>query len=295
MDSYPAEIEKMLAEQPELRGRVEAIDFSRVPRHVAVIMDGNGRWAKRHGLPRTAGHVEGVNAVRRITEIASDLGVGNLTLYAFSTENWKRPQEEVDALMELIGIAIEQQLPDLIANNVRIKLVGAIGRMPEKAQRRLYGAVDKTSHCTGMTLAICLNYGSRQEITRAAQEAAKAFALKVASGEIKPEEISESVIDEVTEYSIDQNLYTAGMPDPDLLIRTGGEMRISNYLLWQIAYTELNVSQILWPEYSKADFLEAVADFQNRERRFGKTSEQVSPQPGAAPAPIQSEAQDKNR
>lgn len=256
----------MLAEAPELRARVDAIDFERLPRHIAVIMDGNGRWAKQRGLSRSAGHVEGVTAVRRVTEIASDLGVGYLTLYAFSTENWNRPQEEVDALMELIGIAIEQQLPDLIANNVSIRLVGAIARMPEEARRRLYNAVDKTAHCTGMTLAICLSYSSRWELT----EAARKLAAECAAGALRPEDIDEE--------AIAARLDTFPMPDPDLLIRTGGECRVSNFLLWQIAYAELHFSPALWPDYSKADFIDAILDFQRRQRRFGKTGEQVSDQ-----------------
>ena len=258
-------IEKMLIETPGLRPLIEKVDFGRIPRHIAIIMDGNGRWAKSRSLPRTAGHYEGVNSVRRAVETASDMGVGYLTLYAFSTENWNRPKEEVDALMHLIGIAIEQQLPDLIRNNVRIRLVGAISRMPEEASARLHNAVEKTSACTGMTLAMCLSYSARWELT----EAARQIARRAAEEGLDPADI--------TEETIAAHLDTAGMPDPDLLIRTGGECRVSNFLLWQIAYSELHFSPVLWPDFSRADLIGAIVDFQNRERRFGKTSEQVAP------------------
>ncbi|MDE7081997.1 MAG: isoprenyl transferase [Muribaculaceae bacterium] len=245
---------------------LENIDKSRIPRHVAIIMDGNGRWANLKGQPRSAGHAEGVTAVHRATEFSSDLGIEYLTLYAFSTENWNRPQEEVDTLMELIGWAIERELPELLANNVRIRLIGDIARIPESARMRLLNAEKATAHCTGLTLGMCLSYSARWEIT----EAARRLARKALDGEISPEDISEA--------DIDASLATAGIPDPDLLIRTGGEERISNFLLWQIAYSELYFTPILWPDFGKEAYAEAIIDFQRRERRFGKTSAQIQNQ-----------------
>lgn len=243
---------------------VEKIDKSRLPEHVAVIMDGNGRWAKQRNLDRSMGHVEGVNTVRRITETASELGVKYLTLYTFSTENWNRPKEEVDALMNLIVVAIERETPDLIKNNVRLTMVGDIDRMPEFAAARLRKCMDDTSHCTGLTLILALSYSSRWEII----EACKSIASQVKSGEI--------AVDDITDELFSKNLSTKDIPDPDLLIRTAGDYRISNYLLWQIAYSELYFTQVYWPDFSKEDFYAAVIDYQSRERRFGKTSEQVS-------------------
>lgn len=243
---------------------VEKIDRSRLPEHVAVIMDGNGRWAKQRNLDRSMGHVEGVNTVRRITETASELGVKYLTLYTFSTENWNRPKEEVDALMNLIVVAIERETPDLIKNNVRLTMVGDIDRMPEFAATRLRKCMDDTSHCTGLTLILALSYSSRWEII----EACKSIASQVKSGEI--------AVDDITDELFSKNLATKDIPDPDLLIRTAGDYRISNYLLWQIAYSELYFTQVYWPDFSKEDFYAAVIDYQSRERRFGKTSEQVS-------------------
>lgn len=239
------------------------IDLKRVPLHVAIIMDGNGRWAQARGLDRSSGHVEGVNTVRRITEIASEIGVKYLTLYAFSTENWNRPAQEVDSLMHLIGYAIERETPDLIANNVRLALMGDIARLPEDARQRLAGCVERTSHCTGLVLNLALSYSSRWEIS----DAVARIATDVAAGKLAAADIDEVV---VSRY-----LCSAAMPDPDLLIRTGGDMRVSNFLLWQIAYAELYFSPVYWPDFSKEDFLEAIARFQNRERRFGLTSEQV--------------------
>lgn len=243
---------------------VEKIDKSRLPEHVAVIMDGNGRWAKQRKLDRSMGHVEGVNTVRSITETASELGVKYLTLYTFSTENWNRPKEEVDALMNLIVVAIERETPDLIKNNVRLTMVGDISRMPEFAATRLRKCMDETSHCTGLTLILALSYSSRWEII----EACKSIASQVKSGEI--------AVDDITDELFSKNLSTKDIPDPDLLIRTAGDYRISNYLLWQIAYSELYFTQVYWPDFSKEDFYAAVIDYQSRERRFGKTSEQVS-------------------
>ena len=243
---------------------VENIDKTRLPKHVAVIMDGNGRWAKQRGLDRSMGHVEGVNTVGRITEIASEIGVKYLTLYTFSTENWNRPQEEVDALMNLIVVAIERETPDLIKNNVRLTMVGDVARMPEFASNRLRKCMDDTSHCNGLTLILALSYSSRWEIL----EACKSIATQVKDGKLS--------IEEITDDLFSSNLATKNIPDPDLLIRTAGDYRISNYLLWQIAYSELYFTQTFWPDFSKDDFCAAVIEYQSRERRFGKTSEQVS-------------------
>lgn len=235
-----------------------------VPDHVAIIMDGNGRWAKARGLDRSEGHVEGVNTVRRITEAASEAGVKYLTLYAFSTENWNRPQAEVDALMHLIGIAIERETPDLIKNNVRLTMIGDVERMPQDALNRLRGCIAQTAHCTGLTLNLALSYSARWEIA----DAARKIANDVVAGKLSVEQIDES--------TVGSYLTTSEMPDPDLLIRTGGDFRVSNFLLWQIAYAEIYVTQTYWPDFSKEDFRAAISNFQKRERRFGLTSEQVS-------------------
>jgi len=241
------------------------IDPKRLPRHVAIIMDGNGRWARARGLDRSEGHVEGVNTVRKITEAASEIGIKYLTLYTFSTENWNRPQEEVDALMNLIVIAIERETADLIKNNVRLTMIGDFGRMPDFARRRLSKCMDDTAHCTGLTLVLALSYSSRWEIT----EAVRNIAAKVQAGSLDP--------DDITDDTISRNLSTADMPDPDLLIRTGGDMRVSNFLIYQIAYTELAVTQTFWPDYSREDFRNHIAEYQRRQRRFGLTGEQISP------------------
>ncbi len=245
---------------------IESIDRNRIPAHVAIIMDGNGRWAKSRGLDRSEGHVEGVNTVRRITEIASEIGVGCLTLYAFSTENWNRPQAEVDALMHLIGIAIERETPDLIRNNVRLRMIGDFGRMPEDARKRLQGCFDATSHCTGLVLNLALSYSGRWDIV----EAARLLAADAAKGTIAPDDIDGNLLA--------SRLSTASLPqqDPDLLIRTGGDLRVSNFLLWEIAYSEIEVTDKYWPDFSKEDFLQAILNYQKRERRFGKTSEQIA-------------------
>ena len=248
----------------ELQDLISKIDTKRLPRHVAIIMDGNGRWAKTKGKERSEGHAEGVSAVHRAVEFSSDMGIEVLTLYAFSTENWSRPQQEVDTLMYLIGWAIQRELPDLIANNVRIRLVGDIDRIPHEARKKLLDAERDTAHCTGLTLCMCLSYSSRWEITRAA----RALALKACAGELNPEDISEDIVAGA--------LDTAGLPDPDLLIRTGGEQRISNYLLWQAAYAELFFTPVLWPDFCKEDYARAILDFQHRERRYGKTSAQIA-------------------
>lgn len=246
-----------------LSDKLSQLDKSRIPVHVAMIMDGNGRWAKSRGFVRSDGHAEGVSTVHRVTKFSSDIGIKYLTLYAFSTENWHRPKEEVDTLMYLIGWAIERELPELLENNVKINLIGDIERLPEEARERLFYARNATSHCTGLQLNMCLSYSSRWEIT----EAARQLAQLAADGKLNPADISEE--------SVASHLTTAGIPDPDLLIRTGGEHRISNYLLWQIAYSELYFTPALWPDFTDEDFADALIDFQNRERRFGMTSDQV--------------------
>ena len=235
-----------------------------IPAHVAIIMDGNGRWAKHRGLDRSAGHVDGVNTVRRITEAASQMGIRFLTLYTFSTENWNRPKAEVDALMSLVVMAIERETPDLIKNNVRLRMIGETDRIPAEALARLNQCIEDTSHCTGLTLILALSYSSRWEIT----EAARKIARRVADGTLAPEDISAD--------TISANLATAEFPDPDLLIRTGGDMRVSNFLLWQIAYSELYVTPTYWPDFGAGQFIEAIDAFCGRERRFGLTSEQIN-------------------
>lgn len=245
---------------------LEKLDPSKIPAHVAIIMDGNGRWAKARNLDRSEGHVEGVNTVRRITEIASETGVKCLTLYAFSTENWNRPRPEVDALMHLIGIAIERETPDLIKNNVRLCMIGDFERMPEEPRRRLQGCFDATAHCTGLILNLALSYSGRWDLANAA----RLIAGKVADGTLSPAEIDEA--------AVAAHLSTSTLPhqDPDLLIRTGGDFRVSNFLLWEIAYSEIEVVDKFWPDFTKADFVEAILRYQSRERRFGKTSEQIN-------------------
>lgn len=242
----------------------EEIDKSSLPRHVAIIMDGNGRWAKARGLDRSEGHVEGVNTVRRITEVASELGIGYLTLYTFSTENWNRPKAEVDALMHLIVMAIERETPDLIKNNVRLEMIGDSSRMPSEAYGRLCQCMADTSHCTGLTLILAISYSSRWEIV----EATRRFAADVESGKAKSADMNSA-------EAFSRYLSTASYPDPDLLIRTGGDHRVSNFLLWQIAYSEIYVTDRFWPDFSREDFINALRNFSGRERRFGLTSEQL--------------------
>jgi undecaprenyl diphosphate synthase len=242
---------------------LEKIDSARLPKHVAIIMDGNGRWAQARGLDRSAGHVEGVNTVRRITEIASEVGIKYLTLYTFSIENWNRPKEEVDALMDLIVVAIERETPDLIKNNVKLTMIGNIQRLPKTARERLQKCMADTSHCNGLTLVLALSYSARWEIV----EAARNIAAKVSANELK--------LDYINDELFASQLTTADMPDPDLLIRTGGDLRISNFLLWQIAYTEIFVTHTFWPDFSKDDFVDAVVQYESRQRRFGLTGEQV--------------------
>lgn len=245
----------------------QSIDISnqgKTPRHIAIIMDGNGRWAQQRGLDRSEGHAEGVKTVRRITEAASKAGIEYLTLYTFSTENWNRPKDEVDALMHLIVIAIERETPDLIKNNVRLTMIGDMDRMPKEARERLERCMSETSHCTGLTLVLALSYSSRWEIV----EACRRLAAEAAAGTLDPAEINDHVFSE--------KLSTADMPDPDLLIRTGGDMRVSNFLLWQIAYSEMYFTSTYWPDFSEADFFDAIDAYAGRQRRFGLTGEQIN-------------------
>lgn len=238
------------------------VDLKRVPRHVAIIMDGNGRWAKAKGLPRTAGHQQGVETVKRITEEATRLGISYLTLYTFSTENWNRPVDEIAALMGLILDHLEEEI--FMKNNVRFRVIGELERIPEKVRTRLQECMDRTAKNDKMTMVIALSYSSRWELTRAMQR----MADEVKSGTLQPEQI--------TEETIQAHLATNFMPDPDLLVRTGGEYRISNYLLWQCAYTEFYFCDTFWPDFNEDELRKAVADYQSRERRFGQTSEQVA-------------------
>ena len=239
------------------------IDKSRMPRHVAIIMDGNGRWAKKQGLARMYGHKQGVETVHRITETAAEMGIQYLTLYTFSTENWNRPKEEVDALMTLLVDTIATETPTLMKNNVRLLTIGDTERLPEGAKRKFEQCMEETSGNTGLRLVIALSYSARWEITNAMQEAVR----KAQAGELKAEDVNEELVSSL--------MTTASMPDPDLLIRTSGELRISNFLLWQLAYSELYFTDCLWPEFTEEEFCKAIVDYQHRERRFGKTSEQV--------------------
>ena len=241
----------------------EQIDRTRLPRHVAIIMDGNGRWAKRQGLARMFGHRQGVETVHNITVAATKLGIEYLTLYTFSTENWNRPKEEVDALMTLLVDTIAKETPTLMNNNVRLQTIGDIERLPEGTKQKFQGCIEQTSRNTGLTMVIALSYSSRWEITEAVR---KAVRLARTEG-LRPEDVNEAFVSGL--------MTTAEMPDPDLLIRTSGEYRISNFLLWQLAYSELYFSECLWPEFTEEEFYKAIIDYQKRERRFGKTSEQV--------------------
>ena len=226
-------------------------------------MDGNGRWAQQKGQPRALGHIAGVKSVKTIVETASKIGVKNLTLYAFSTENWNRPKAEIDALMELLVDTINKETPTLNKNGTRLKAIGNLDSLPPRCQNKLQEAISNTANNTTLTLTLALSYSSRWEITNCMQEIAK----QIEAGNLKASEI--------TDQTISNNLCTAGTPDPELLIRTSGEYRISNYLLWQIAYSELHFTETLWPDFGEEAFYKALLDFQSRERRFGKTSEQI--------------------
>ncbi len=240
------------------------LDKNRIPKHVAVIMDGNGRWAEKHGKARIFGHESGVESVRSVVEGAGEIGVKHLTLYAFSTENWERPKPEVEALMELLVHAIDNESELLMKNNVRLSAIGDLSKMPVKVKERLDGCISFLNANTGLNLILALSYSSKWEIINAL----KNITLDTINGKIKPEMINDKLFEKY--------LNTAEIPDPELLIRTSGEFRISNFLLWQIAYSELFFTEKLWPDFRKEDLFEAIFDFQNRERRFGKTSEQLT-------------------
>jgi undecaprenyl diphosphate synthase len=234
------------------------LDFSRLPRHVAIIMDGNGRWAQVRGLPRVAGHRAGIAAVRDTVETSARLGLEVLTLYAFSRENWKRPSAEINTLMRLLEEYVDAELETLHEKNVRFRPIGCLADLPASVQSALHRAAEKTRDNTGMTFLIALSYSGRAEIA----DAARRLAEDVARGELAPDEVDES--------SLAERLYTAGLADPDLMIRTSGELRVSNFLLWQIAYAELWVSPVRWPDFRKQHLLAAIADYQKRDRRFGR-------------------------
>jgi len=241
----------------------EQIKKTEIPVHVAVIMDGNGRWARQHGFARTRGHEKGVEAVRQTVEAAVELGIGYLTLYAFSTENWNRPKYEINALMQLLVRSVNKERKTFMDNNIRLLAIGDLKSLPEKSFRELMNAIQETSANTGMRLVLALSYSSRWEIT----ETVRNLSRQVEKGLLKTSAIN---TDTVTSA-----LNTSGIPDPELLIRTSGEYRVSNFLLWQIAYTELYFTPALWPDFSKEEFYKAIVDYQKRERRFGFTSAQI--------------------
>lgn len=240
---------------------LDDLDLGRIPRHVSIIMDGNGRWAKARGLDRSKGHVAGVDALRGAVTTSVRLGLDALSVYAFSTENWRRPQREVDLLMHLFATTLVKELPLFHQENVRLRFLGDLDALPSKTRSVFLRGLDETADHTGMTFALAVNYGSRAELARAA----RLVAADVASGVLS--------LDEVGEDAVASRLYTAGLPDPDLLIRTSGELRLSNYLLWQIAYSEFYVTPTLWPDFDRWEFLRAIASFQGRSRRFGGVAE----------------------
>jgi undecaprenyl diphosphate synthase len=242
------------------------IDREKLPRHIAVIMDGNGRWAKRQGHNRVFGHKHGVTAVRETVEASAELGIQYLTLYAFSTENWSRPKMEVDALMELLVRTIKSEVKTLMKNDIRLAVIGKTDMLPERSRNRLAEAMEETKNNKRMTVVLALSYSSKWEIT----EAIRQIAEDAKAGKINPTGINEQTLSD--------HLSTKGMPDPELMIRTSGEQRISNFLLWQLAYAELYFTETLWPDFRKEHLYEAIVDYQQRERRFGKISEQIKPQ-----------------
>ena len=240
------------------------IDIERLPRHIAIIMDGNGRWAKRRNQPRVFGHRQGAKSVRKVVEATARLGINNLTLYAFSTENWNRPKHEIKTLMKLLVNALKNELGLMMKNNIRLNAIGHTDMMPTNVQQELQEVLDETKENTGLVLTLALSYGARQEILRAVQE----ISYKVKNNIISVENVDDNIIN--------KHLYTQNLPDVDLLIRTSGEVRISNFLLWQIAYAELYFTDELWPDFNETSLHKAIADYQKRERRFGKTSEQIT-------------------
>lgn len=240
------------------------IDTNKLPKHIAVIMDGNGRWAKKHGKARVFGHKNGVKAVRETTEAAAELGIEYLTLYAFSTENWNRPKFEVNALMSLLVETLRKEIATLNENNIKLNAIGDLSQLPKRTHQALLEGIENTANNSRMTLNLALNYSAKWEIVEASRKLA--------------EDVKNNLIDakDINESRFESYLSTRNMPDPELLIRTSGEHRVSNFLLWQIAYSEFYFTDIFWPEFNKNEFYKAILDFQNRERRFGKTSEQIS-------------------
>jgi undecaprenyl diphosphate synthase len=243
---------------------ISDIDPQKLPVHVAVIMDGNGRWAKQRALNRIRGHEEGAESVREIVRTSREIGIQWLTLYAFSEENWRRPRHEISALMSLLKRFLKAELTEMLDNGIRFQTIGRIHKLPKGIQQTIQDTVVATSKNKDMVLTLALSYGGRQELADAIQGIAK----RVASGDIGPADIDERLISEA--------LYTSGMPDPDLLIRTSGECRVSNFLLWQVAYTEIHISPTLWPDFRKAEYLRALENYQRRERRFGATGDQLA-------------------
>ena len=246
------------------QSKKENILGGHIPKHIAIIMDGNGRWAKERSLPRIAGHKEGVNSVREITRACGEIGVKHLTLYTFSTENWRRPKAEVSALMTLLLKTISTEVKELHKNNVRFTAIGDLKKLPKSTQQGIFDGIDITKNNTGLNLCLALNYGSRQEMVSAVQ----AIAKKVKKGDLKLDEINETIFS--------NTLSTSDMPNPDLLIRTSGEYRLSNFLLWQCAYSEIIMTKTFWPAFREDALIEAIIEYQSRERRFGKVSEQVN-------------------
>ncbi|HHS12191.1 MAG TPA: isoprenyl transferase [bacterium] len=238
-----------------------------LPRHIAIIMDGNGRWAKKRGLPRVAGHRAGVHTVRRVVKACGEWGIKVLTLYTFSTENWKRPMEEVSALMSLLLETLRKETDDLHKKNVRMRVMGNLEKIPDRVRNNVHEAVERTRDNTGLILNLALNYGAREEIVRAVQS----IGREIRNGTLRPDEIDQAVLS--------RSMYTQDLPDPDLLIRTSGEYRISNFLLWQIAYTELYVTSVLWPDFGRKDLQKAIENFRRRERRFGSVIERADDGP----------------
>ena len=239
------------------------LDLTNIPSHVAIIMDGNGRWAKTQGQNRLFGHRNGVKAVHKTVKESARLGIKNLTLYTFSTENWKRPKNEINTLMSLLVRALKKELSQMVENNISLNAIGNLNKLPEAVKLELKETISLTQNNSGMVLTLALNYGGKEEITQAFKE----IAFKVKNNIISPENVDETIIN--------KHLYTQNLPDVDLLIRTSGEQRISNFLLWKIAYAELYFSEILWPEFNESDLHLAILNYQKRERRFGKTSEQL--------------------
>ena len=244
-----------------LRDKVSA--NGNLPKHIAIIMDGNGRWARLKNLPRAAGHKEGINSVREIVRVCGEIGVSHLTLYTFSSENWSRPKTEVSAIMKLLLSTIKKEISNLDDNNVKLSTIGNVGELPRDTQKNILDGVEKTKSNTGLNLILALSYGSRQELIR---------AIKRTFKRVKELNLE---IDNIDETLFSSELYTADIPDPDLIIRTGGEYRLSNFLLWQSAYSEILISETFWPDFRESDLLNSITDYQNRQRRFGQTAEQV--------------------